>query len=113
FEQEGVAGLARQTQVGAHRCKQVGSEGVIDGYQVSLAGQPAERPIVRLGHGLLGASSAPNASRTARRLARSGARRPAQISHCAVPWATNISTPLIVSMPRRSASRSKRVFLGR
>src|SRR5580700_1302346 len=91
----------------AHRRQQVSRERLIDRHEISLLREFRKRCEVGLNHGLARKVSSflvPRASRTALRMDAAGARTPVHISHCAIPWARNISTPDTVSMPRPEAS---------
>ena len=97
--------------------EQVGGVGLVDRHEIALPREPRECLEIGLNHRSSALFRAlcclrfllalKRAYPRARRMAATGARSPVQISHCAVPCATNISTPETVSMPRRSASCSR------
>ena len=113
FEQKRIFCVVREAQVRADGREQVRCEGLVDRDKVALARELRKRLKIGLNHRAAIFSSLCRARKTARRMAASGARWPVQISHCAVPCATNISTPETVSMPRPAASCKSLVVRGR
>jgi hypothetical protein len=118
FEQKGVARLTRKAQVRGNRREQIGRERGVHGNQIAAARETRKFLEVWLDRCVAHRranfrSSCRSAWLTTRRIADSGARKPVQISHCATPCATNISTPEMVSIPRRRAARSNSVSRGR
>src|SRR5580704_15595188 len=116
FEQKRIFGFLCKEKMSAHGREQVCCECLVNGHEISLLCQFTKCGEVRLNHELarrVFLPSVPRASRTALRMVAAGARSPVQISHCARPWARNISTPDTVSMPRREASCRSLVLTGR